>query len=345
MRRLAACLILAASLPLGGCYYGHLAKGQYELLSKREPIADILKDENRDAGLKQRLQTLLDARAYASRVLKLPDNGSYTEYADLQRPYVLWNVFATPELSMEPLEHCFLFVGCVAYRGYFDEHMAREEAAALKQDGYEVYVAGVPAYSTLGWFDDPVLNTMMRSSDEFLISTVFHELAHQQLYLKGDTTFNESFASFVGEEGARQYLKNLGRGTHEGQLRRQREDQFIALLLETRGSLKRLYEGHISDDKKRERKQKIIGRLKTRYAELRAGDWKDFDGYDRWFSEEINNARLLPFGLYHEWIAAFDHLFHDQQQDWSKFYQAAALLSRKSESERRSELRRLQSPQ
>lgn len=341
MSPLRSICILLTSLLLSGCYYGHLAKGEYDLLSKSEPIADILKNGKHDAALKQRLKTLLDVRSYASQVLKLPDNDSYTQYVDLQRPFVLWNVFAAPELSMEPLEHCFLFAGCVAYRGYFDERSAQDEAAELKADGYEVHVAGVSAYSTLGWFDDPVISTMMRGSDEFLISTVFHELAHQQLYLKGDTAFNESFASFVGEEGARQYLSSRGQDTRTERLRRQREDQFISLILETRASLKRLYEGRLSDDKKRERKQKALGRLKARYAELRAGEWKDFDDYDRWFSEEINNARLLPFGMYHEWVTAFARLFREQKQDWTKFYAAAERLSGRSEAERHAELRRL----
>lgn len=332
------------SLLLSGCYYGHLVKGEYALLSKREPIADILKDPQRDATLRQRLQIALDARAYATRVLKLPDNDSYTQYADVQKPYVVWNVFAAPELSMESLEHCFLFAGCVAYRGYFDEAMAQAEAADLKAQGYEVHVAGVPAYSTLGWFDDPLLNTMMRGTDERLISSVFHELAHQQLYLKGDTAFNESFASFVGEEGARQYFKNLGRSNQAELLRLQYEEQFIALVMETRKSLERLYQGHTSDDKKRERKQKIIRHLKARYAELRAGEWKNFDGYDPWFAVEINNARLLPFGLYHEWAPAFARLFLDQQEDWTKFYVAAEQLAELPEAKRHAQLRRLKNP-
>lgn len=341
MSRLRTLILLSGSLLLNGCYYGHLARGEYDLLSKREPIADILKDEKRDAGLKQRLQLLLDARAYASHALKLPDNDSYTSYSDLQRPYALWNVFAAPELSMQAVEHCFLFSGCVAYRGYFDEGLAKAEAESLRKDGYEVYVAGVPAYSTLGWFDDPVLNTMLRGSDEFLISTLFHELAHQQLYLKGDTAFNESFASFVGEEGARQYLKGRGQETGAEQIRRQREDLFVGMILETRKRLERLYEGHISDETKRERKQKIISRLRAQYAELRAGDWKDFDGYDRWFEGDINNARLLPFGLYHEWIQAFARLYQQQNRDWPRFYAAAERLSELPEDQRQSELRRL----
>lgn len=339
MKALRLLLIVIGSMLLGGCYYTHLLQGEYELLSKREPITDILKDETRDPELKRRLQKILDARAYAKHSLKLPDNGSYTAYTNLQRDYVLWNVFATPELSLDPIEHCFPFAGCVAYRGYFEPQQAQDEADALKTKGYDVYVAGVPAYSTLGWFDDPVISTMMHWSDEILISTVFHELAHQQLYLKGDTAFNESFATFVGEEGLREYLESQGTRSDAEARRRQHEHQFIGLILETRERLKRLYQTRLAPDALRKKKQDEFMRLRKKYALLRAGPWKDFKDYDPWFDSELNNARLLPFGLYGEYVPAFAALFQQQKQDWFAFYAAAKKLSGLPEAER---LRRLQ---
>lgn len=341
MRFLKPLLIIFTSLVLNGCYYSHLAQGEFELLSKREPITDILKDDSRDPALKQRLQKILAARAYASHALKLPDNGSYTQYADVQRDAVLWNVFATAELSLEPLEHCFVFVGCVAYRGYFDQQQAQDEAASLKAQGYDVYVGSVPAYSTLGWFDDPVINTMMRWSDEFLISTVFHELAHQQLYVKGDTAFNESFASFVGEEGLRQYLHSTSTQSNAETQRQQREAQFTRLVLDAREHLSSLYKTRLAPEAMRQRKQQEFVRLQKNYAALRAHEWKHFNAYDQWFNTELNNARLLPFGLYDEWVPAFAALYREQQQDWAAFYAAAKKLAELPNDVRKQQLEQL----
>jgi predicted aminopeptidase len=336
-----ALLIICASLMLSGCYYTHLAQGEFDLLSKREPITEILKDDTRDPALKHRLQKILDARAYASRTLKLPDNGSYTQYADVQRDAVLWNVFATSELSLEPLQHCFVFVGCVAYRGYFDQQQAQDEASSLKAQGYDVYVGSVPAYSTLGWFDDPVINTMMHWSDEFLISTVFHELAHQQLYVKGDTAFNESFASFVGQEGLRQYLRSIHAQSEAETKRQQHEARFIRLILDARERLSALYKTRLAPEAMRQRKQQEFARLRKSYSALRAHDWKNFSAYDHWFDTELNNARLLPFGLYDEWVPAFASLYREQRQDWTAFYVAAKKLTELPERERELQLERL----
>lgn len=197
-------LLLLWVLPLAGCsslgYYSSLAQGQRALLQAREPIAAVVSDEQRDPLLRQRLKRVQDARAWAVRQLKLPDNRSYTTYSDLGRPYVVWNVFATPELSLEPLQNCFLLVGCLAYRGYHQQDAAEHRAEDLRKQGYDVHVGGVPAYSTLNWFADPVLNTMMRWSDEVLVGMIFHELAHQLLYIRDDTAFNESYAEFVEED-------------------------------------------------------------------------------------------------------------------------------------------------
>lgn len=329
-------LIFAApSLLLSACgnlsYYAHLARGEHELLNRRVAITQILKDESRDAALRERLKKVLDARAYAVWQLDLPDNRSYTQYADLQRPYVVWNVFAAPELSLEPVEHCFLFVGCLDYRGYFNRADADAKADELKAQGNEVYVAGVPAYSTLGWFDDPVINSMMYWSDEVLIGTVFHELAHQKFYVKNDSAFNESFASFVEDEGLHQYLLARGAPSEEHQLHQQRQQQFVRLVMSARERLDALYRARLAPEEMRRRKQEEFTKLDAGYRQLRDEIWNGYTGYDRWFDGGLNNAKLLPFGLYDEWVPAFAALYAQQNRSWPAFYAAVEQLARQPE--------------
>jgi predicted aminopeptidase len=317
-------------LCLAGCqagYYVHLLRGQYDVLSKREPIANLVAAADTDPELKLRLERALDARRFASRELGLPENGSYTDYADLGRSFVLWNVFATPEFSLAPREWCHLLVGCLSYRGYYNQAGAQEAAAELRNQGDDVYVAGVPAYSTLGWFDDPLLNSMLHWSDDVLAGTIFHELAHQQLFVKGDTAFNESFASFVEEQGLRQYLRNQPELAREAWQKREREVQFINQVMETRRRLEAIYGGALSDADKRRAKQAEFERLRVEYAVLKQEKWGGQGYYDAWMAEEFNNAKLLPFGLYHQWVPAFAALFRKAGNDWAGFYRAAAALS------------------
>ena len=339
---------LALALSLTGCttagYYWQLARGQVQLLSSRESIAGIVSDPKRDPKLRERLSQLQQARHFASETLRLPDNGSYTLYADLKRDYVVWNVFATPEFSLDAVESCFPIAGCLAYRGYFSQEGADAQAARLKAKGYEVEVGGVPAYSTLGWFDDPVINTMMRWSDAHLIGTLFHELAHQRLYVKNDTAFNESFASFVEEQGRRDYLAlNEVPGIDEAaELRREkRSREFVELILSTRDQLRTLYAQPLEADAMRQSKQAVFDDLQARYRVLRDDTWGGYAGYDSWFAEPLNNARLLPFGLYDQWVPAFATLWREQNRDWAAFYEAAALLGALSPKERQAKLQAL----
>lgn len=325
-------LLLLLLLPLAGCsslgYYAGLAQGQRALLKAREPIAQVVGDEGRDPLLRQRLQRVQDARAWAVRQLRLPDNSSYTTYADLGRPYVVWNVFAAPELSLEPLQNCFLLVGCLAYRGYYRQEEAEHHAADLKRQGYDIHVGGVPAYSTLNWFADPVLNTMMRWSDEVLIGMIFHELAHQLLYIRDDTAFNESYAEFVEDQGLQEYLAATG-GTREAwQLYERRRQQFVDLVLATRSRLAQVYGADLSDDDKRSAKKRQFEQLADDYRLLRDGPWAGYAGFDSWFADAApNNARLLPFALYDEYKPAFAALFRQENGDWQRFHEAARRLA------------------
>ncbi|MDA7086736.1 aminopeptidase [Pseudomonas sp. SA3-5] len=325
--------LLAALLLLGGCgtldYYGHLARGQLQLLQARQPVAALLHDPQVDPGLQQRLILTQQVRDFASAELDLPDNRSYRLYADIQRPFVVWNLFATAEFSVQPELHCFPIAGCVAYRGYYSLGRGRGAAALLKQRGFDTYLAGVEAYSTLGWFDDPILSSMLRWSDERLVAVIFHELAHQQLYVADDTAFNESFATFVEREGLRQWQQARGLGLSAGGRREARQhEQFIALVLASRARLKQLYARDLTTDATRVAKQAEFERLRQEYRALREREWGGRGRYDAWVAAPLNNAKLLPFGLYHKWVPAFATIFAEVGGDWSRFYRRAAVLGK-----------------
>lgn len=329
---------------LGGCstvgYYAQLAHGEYALLDARKPIAQLIADPATPAPLKQRLQLAQRARAFASDHLDEPRNGSYTEYADLHRPYAVWNVFATPEFSVDAVENCFPIAGCVAYRGYFDKTGAEAEAQRLKRDGDDVAVVGVPTYSTLGWFDDPVLSTMMRWDNDELAGEIFHELAHQKIYVAGDTRFNESYANFVERTGLRQWRATQDLPPHKDNAQT-RADQFAQLMLTTRADLKRLYQIKLPADMMRARKADAFVQLHQRYLKLRNEQWHGYAGYDGFFKHPLNNASLLPFGLYDQWLPGFAALYAQAGDDWPRFFAKVKKLANEDKSVRDATMRKL----
>ncbi len=330
-------------LLLNGCsYYTQLFTGQLELLSRREPITELLARPDLDPALRQRLLLAIDARRFASDSLALPDNQSYRLYADLGRPYVVWNLFATPEFSLEPQTHCFPIAGCVAYRGFYDQNRARGAAALAKQEGLDTYVAGIEAYSTLGWFADPLLNTMLRWDDQRWVAVIFHELAHQQFYLPGDTAFNESYASFVETEGLRQWRQARGlKALDDGARERQRE-QFSALVLASRERLQGLYASGKPQAQMRIEKAAEFERLRRDYLALRTTQWAGDGRYDAWIFSPLNNAKLLPFGLYDQWQPAFAALFKQVNGDWPRFYAEVKRLGELPDAQRQARLGELQ---
>lgn len=329
---------------LSGCssvgYYGQLAEGQWQLLRARQPLDRVIADPATSPALRQRLLFAEKARGFASTQLKLPDNGSYRVYADLGRPYVVWNVFATPELSLQPVTRCFPIAGCVAYRGYYRQGAARGAAALMRQEGLDVYVGGVEAYSTLGWFDDPILSTMTGWGEERLATVIFHELAHQRFYVPDDTEFNESFASFVEQEGTRQWRAARGLAA-VGEEQGQQRDQFIRLVLASRERLQAIYGGPLDDAHKRLAKLAEFERLRREYRQVRDGQWGGDKRYDAWMYGPMNNAKLLPFGLYDQWVPAFAALFRKVDGDWARFYQRVEALGRLSGEARKAALERL----
>ncbi len=323
-------------------YYGQSIHGQYALLAARQPIAELLRDHATPEGLKQRLRTVNDILAFARGELHLPGHGSYRDYADLKRRYVVWNVFATPEFSLAPRRWCFLFVGCLDYRGYFSRRDASAFADQLRAQGLDVYMGGVAAYSTLGWFDDPVLNTMLTWHDARLAEVLLHELVHQKLYLPGDTAFNEALATSVAIYGVRRWLRQRGRGReladYERHLTAQRE--FVRLLLATRRELQRLYDLPLVETRKRRRKTAVFEALRTRYQQWRhcRGDAGD---YDAWMASSLNNAKLSAVATYHDYVGGFDRLREDAGNDMEEFFRRARALARRDTGERHARLREM----
>ncbi|HEX7342119.1 MAG TPA: aminopeptidase [Rhodanobacteraceae bacterium] len=324
---------------LAGCstlgYYSHLAAGEAHVLMARQPISQVIANPATPATLRQRLALALKARAFASSHLDLPRNKSYTLYANLHRPYVMYDVFATPRLSLKPVTHCFPFAGCVAYQGYYQLKRAKARAAQLAAQGDDVYIGGVPAYSTLGHFADPILSTMNEWSTDTLIGTIFHELAHQKIYVKGDTVFNESYATFVQREGLRQWHVFRHLPPPETSTASRRERQFTELILATRTKLKAIYQSPLSRAQKLKDKHAAFAQLRQNYEHLRDTDWHGYTGYNHWFDTPINNAKLLPFGLYDTHVNAFARLFYDCHAKWPCFFTRVQALGKASAAERK----------
>jgi predicted aminopeptidase len=316
---------------VAGCaqmgYYVQAVQGQYSLLSIAKPIDEWLADPSVGDKLKGRLSKVKEIRKFAAGELGLPDNDSFKSYADLKRSFVLWNVVATPELSLKPAKWCFPIAGCVDYRGYYSKEDAQAFASELRSEGYDVQVGGVPAYSTLGWFSDPVLSTFIQYPDGELARLVFHELAHQVVYAKDDSQFNESFAVAVEEAGVERWMAKYGddkmRKTYaeyEG-----RKQDFLALLLKYRDLLDANYKGRGSDDDKRKRKAEIFQALKDEYQTLKTA-WGGYSGYDRWFAEPLSNAHLASIATYHDFVPGFRAMLA-QEKSFTRFYDSVRAMA------------------
>jgi len=311
--RLACAVLLVAAV--AGCesvsYYSQAIGGQLSLFSRSRPVEDWLADPATTPELRARLLKARDIREFASRKLGLPDNGSYHSYAQLDRPYVVWNVYAAAEFSVTAKQECFPVAGCVSYRGFFSEADAQRHAEGLRKQGYDVYVGGVAAYSTLGWFDDPLLSTFIDFSDTQLARLVFHELAHQKVYARNDTAFNESFAVTVEDEGVRRWLEAGGRSAELASFRASqlRRRDFAARVKQTRERLAPLYQGNISREEKLQLKRGEFDRLRADYPAI--------------VPAEPNNAFLVSIALYTEMVPAFEQLLAACNGDLTQFYQRA----------------------
>jgi predicted aminopeptidase len=326
---LAAAPLVAAALT-SGCgtlgYYAQSVSGHLELVGSARPIDDWLADPAVDASLKDRLALARRIRDYAVSALDEPDNASYRRYADLKRGAAVWNVVAAPELSLKLHTWCFLVVGCVGYRGYYDLAQAQSFAAGLRDEGLETAVYGVPAYSTLGilpfdWLADPLLSTFIHYPEGELARIIFHELAHQVAYAKGDTVFNESFATAVERIGGQRWL-----ATHASEQAREayarfdgRRRDFRALTAKYRAALEALYASELPDAAKRARKAALYAEMRADHEQLKRDRWGGYAGYDPWFAS-ANNASLGVLAAYTELVPEFMRLFEREGEDFDRFY-------------------------
>ncbi len=333
-------LLIVASLMLGGCaelaYYGHAAAGQLEVISNRRPIPEVIVDPETPEAVRDRLQYIERAHDFAISELHLPDSESYRSYSDVGRRYVLWNVFATPELSLQQKQWCYPFFGCQGYRAFFDEEYAHDVAEELQAEGWDVYVASSPAYSTRGWFADPIYNSVLNYAAIDSAAILFHELAHEKIYLKNDSQANESFAMTVQLEGVRRWLIQQGDKDSyaDYKILNQRDRQFVALLIKHRKQLEKLYFSNKTDNEKQAGKIRTLNLLRRGYRTLKKS-WGGYRGYDHWFDKSLNNAVLAPVGTYHGYVAEFKKILLEHGNDLKSFYRVVEMLADLEYSERR----------
>lgn len=339
-------LLLATGLT--GCqtagYYKQAIQGQYQVLKHRRPMSELIADPQTPVSLNEKFRLILKLREFAATELKLPVNGHYQSYVDLHRRYIVWNVHAAPEFSLQPKTWWYPVVGSLKYRGYFSEPDAKRYAERLAGKGFDVYVDGVEAYSTLGWFKDPVLNTFINHSEPELAETIFHELAHQREFVRGDTDFNEAFATTVGQEGVRRWLLASGdpAALEKYQLALRRNEQFVQLIQTTRCELESFYgeeksrattNASMSTAGKHRQKEIIIGRLRSNYDQLKT-QWSGLHGYDNWFTQAVNNAQLNTVATYYDLVPAFQRLLQQNNSDPEKFYREVHTLGKLPKTER-----------
>lgn len=334
-------LMLVTQGCTGVGYYAKSLNGHIDVLNARESVDELRRTTDTPASLRARMDSAAAIRQFAIDELGLPDNASYRSYVALDRDYVTMAVFAAPEFSGTPKTWCFPVFGCVPYRAYFDERDAQNLATDLRDQGYDVHLSGVPAYSTLGWTPDPLLSTMFRFGETYTASVVFHELAHQEVYIRNDTSFNEAFAVAVEIEGTKAWLAaRLGAAAvadYEASLKRR--DEFGQLVGKARANLNTLYAATMSDDEKRAAKAAAIEQLRADYRTMRDTKWGGFSGYDGWFDGPINNAKLALVGVYGDLVGDFRRLFAVCGNDFERLYRAVAALGKKAKQQRRTALR------
>ena len=310
-------------------YYHQAAKGQYAIVRAKKPIETVIDNPESPPLLKNQLQKVIEIREYGRSQLALPIDGSFSSYVDLQRQYVVWNVFAAPNFDVEPKTWCFPLIGCTSYLGWFSESDARVSAQQLKTEGYDTYVAGITAYSTLGWFDDPVLSTYVYRPATHLAALIFHEAAHNLLYIRDDSTFNESFATAVEHEGLRRWLAMNGKPElfERYAIDFKRNQQVIALIIKHRKHLAEIYAQESPIQQLAAQKSEVFRQLKTDYQLLK-NDWTGYRNFDGWFNQNLNNAHLDSVSTYYRWLPAFQQILWENGNDLKAFYKECRQLGK-----------------
>ena len=334
-------------IALSGCstfnYYSQAISGQWSLMAARQPVTELLASEETPVALKQTLATAVEVREFAYQELALPVSGSFTDYVALDRPYVVVNLIAVPEFSLQPHQWCYPVIGCQAYRGYFDVEHARAEEETFKARGYDTFIGGVTAYSTLGWFNDPLHTGFTRLPPAQMAALIFHELSHQVVYITGDTAFNESFATAMELEGLKRWLDRQDQlAEFDRALARLRyRNQTLDLVAATTEKLNALYQqqGALPNDQLRDRKAAVFDQFRDTYLQM-AGQWTE-SGPLGASPPSINNAHLVLFQQYNEYVPGFRQLLRKSNNDFEAFYKAAITLSTRPDAERRAELTRL----
>jgi predicted aminopeptidase len=327
-------------------YYGQAAKGQWQILRDRQDIDLVIDDTTTPPSVREKLKIARDAREFAKASLKLTSAGGYEDFVEIGRPYVVWNVFAAPEFDTNPVTWCFPIAGCVPYRGYFSKKDAQQYASQLERQGFEVFVGGVEAYSTLGWFDDPILSTFLARDQDSLVALIFHEMSHQHLYVPNDSAFNESYATTVEIEGLRLW-KQSRNDTWTGQDPAEAltlRDAFIGLIMAHRDELKALYASRLSDTEKREQKRTLQQKLREDYKTFKSNYPAAGSRFDGWFNRPVNNARLSSLATYSVWVPAFRSLFRKCNGDFDCFHREARAISKLEQRRREESLEDLSTP-
>ena len=307
---------------LGSCgtvkFYSQAAKGQWEILHKARPVTEVIADSKSSEALKRKLRLVQELREYARRELHLPVTEQFSDYTDLGRKHVVWVVFAAPEFSVEGKSWWYPLVGRLKYRGFFSEAEAQAQAEKLKAEGYDVHVSGTAAYSTLGWFNDPVLNTFIFREDAELAELVFHELTHARVFLPGDTDFNEALATAFAQAGVRKWLKHKGLPAELAKYEHDlaKDAEIVRLLLRTREELKTAYATH--EDKRAAKEECFAAMLKS-YALIKQR-WTGDSRYDRYFATKMNNARLNTVATYFDLLPGFARLLDECGNDPERFF-------------------------
>ena len=299
-------------------------------MTARQDVSKLIEAPSTSEALRSQMVEARAIRRFAVDELALPDNKSYLSYVDVGSDAVTWAVFSAPELSLAPQTWCFPIYGCVPYRGYFSRKSAIEFAEQMQRQGQDVYVTGITAYSTLGWSNDPLLSTMLAQGGTYLAEVVFHELAHQRVYVSGDSEFNEAFAVAVETTGVRRWLRAAGDSAalRRYEAERDRRAEFAAMVSATRDHLAKVYQGPGDTDQKRTAKAMAIEELRTRYRQVRDSRWGGYDAYDGWFDAPINNAKLAAVSVYSDQVTAFLHLFELCLSDYPQFYAAVQQLGK-----------------